>query len=264
MEKLRPLLIYKYFIAVVSVTIPFWVLGSITHVNGLPFNMQLNALLIFVLPIITSIFVYNIGGKSAVRQMWQACIPQRADFKVIAIAFISMPLLALLTFTVLRANGVIFDGFSVSLWQLPVYFLIYYIAAAFEEVGWTWLSTPSLLKKYGVISAGLIIGFVWSLIHVWPWFLQNGAHFMVGMGILSIQNRIIMTWMYSKSAAKLWPVIVYHAMINMTFTVFHFSSPFANPFLYSGVLILVAVCILILCLALKKRSIIKDSGTHIN
>ena len=60
---------------------------------------------------------------------------------------------------------------------------------------------------------------------------------MVGMIIMTIINRLIMTWLYLKRGNSLWLVIVYHAMINTTFTVVYSNSLYAHPFIYGLILV---------------------------
>ncbi|NIQ72935.1 MAG: CPBP family intramembrane metalloprotease [Candidatus Aminicenantes bacterium] len=52
-------------------------------------------------------------------------------------------------------------------------FVVFFIAAAGEELGWTALAQEKLQQQYGPLKAALIIGVLWSAWHVLPW-LQVG------------------------------------------------------------------------------------------
>jgi membrane protease YdiL (CAAX protease family) len=170
--------IFLYFGVLLAITIPFWILGSVTHIHGLPFNMQLNVLLVFAIPFVTLYFIARERGFASLRQVAIDCLPgHRASSLGIAVAFLTLPLVAVLTFFITHFF-VAFDGWSISFFLAPVYFVVYYIAAAFEEIGWTWYATPLLGKSMNVVSTGIIIGAVWATVHTLPWFQQGGPWFM--------------------------------------------------------------------------------------
>ncbi len=242
--------VYLYFISLLIVTIPFWILGSVTKIHGLPFDMQLNVLLVLAIPLVSSYFIVKTYGRAGLKQALREILPGRVRYQDTLIAFLTMPLVAMIAFLVLRAS-VPFDGWSISIGILPLYFVVYYIAAACEEMGWTWYATPLIARRHSILLTGIIIGVMWSLVHIWPWYQQSGLWFMVGMIIITIINRLIMTWLYLKRGKSLMLVIVYHAMINTTFTVFYANSPYANPFVYA--LMLVAL----IAIALTTHKIIK-------
>jgi uncharacterized protein len=228
--------IFLYFGVLLAITIPFWILGSVTHISGLPFDMQLNVLLVFAMPLVTLYFIARERGFASLRQVAIDCLPvRRASSLGLAVAFLSLPLAATLVFFITHFF-VAFDGWSISFLLAPVYFVVYYVAAAFEEIGWTWYATPLLGKSMNVVSTGIIIGVVWATIHTLPWFQQSGLWFMVGMIVFSVFSRIIMTWLYLKNGELLWLNIMYHAMINTTFTMFYSGSPYANPIIYAVIL----------------------------
>ncbi len=232
-----------YFATLLVVTIPFWVLGSATHIDGLPFDMQLNVLVILVLPLVTIYFIRRLY-RASLKRVFRDCLPSRqANTLGLAVAFLTMPLAGVVVF-VATQFFVGFDGWSVPLYLLPVYFSIYYLAAAFEEIGWTWFATPILSKKMGLVGTGIVIGGMWAAVHTWPWFQQNGWQFMFGMIMLSILCRIIMTWLYLKNGRQLWLNITFHAMINTTFTFFYHGSPYANPLAYVPVLFVITFIII--------------------
>lgn len=225
--------IFLYLGTLLAITIPFWLLGSATHIHGLPFNMQLNVLLVFAIPLVTTYFIVRAHGVTSLKRVAADCLPRRrASGLGLAVAFLSLPIVAVLVFFVVHFF-VAFDGWSISFYLVPVYFAVYYVAAAFEEIGWTWFATPILRKSMNVVNVGIVIGIVWAAVHTFPWYQQSGLWFMAGMIVFSILSRIIMTWLYLNNGRFLWLNIVYHAMINTTFTIFHPDSSYANPFFYA-------------------------------
>lgn len=249
--------VFWYLLVVLVVTIPFWVLGSITQIHGLPFNMQLNVLLIFALPVLALLFIAQIHGRAILPTVLRACLPKRTGLVAVSVAWLTMPLAGLLVSGALLLRGQSI-AVAVPFATLPLYFIGYYIAAAFEEIGWTWLVTPPLGERFGVLRAGVLIGCCWALVHLWPWFVVNGLAFTIGMALLSIINRVIMTWLFLWAGRNLWLNLVYHAMINTTLTLFQPGTPAANPLAY---------CVVILVLvggAFVVRNMLAVSARHVH
>jgi membrane protease YdiL (CAAX protease family) len=244
-----------YFMSIFAVTLPFWILGSVTRIHGLPFNMQLNVLAILVIPLVTMYFIAQSYGVSSLKQVARDCLPNLKTSRTgIMIALLTMPLVTVIV-TAINLPFAVFDGFAIPLYLLPVYFIVYYIAAILEEIGWTWYATPLFNERMGLVYVGIVIGIMWSAIHVWPWLEQNGLEFTIGMIVLSILNRVIMTWLYLKKGRILWLNIAFHAMINVSFTIFHHGSPYANPLIYASVLFIIIILVTKLNSQISSRTI---------
>lgn len=121
--------IVLYFLSLFIVTIPFWILGSVTKIHGLPFGIQLNVLIVLAIPLVTSYFIVNIYGWAGLKQALHDMLPGRVRYQDALIAFLTMPLVVMIAFLILRPS-VTFDVWLISLNTLPLYFVVYYIAAA--------------------------------------------------------------------------------------------------------------------------------------
>lgn len=234
-QYVSPRIATYYFLTLFCITIPFWILGSVTHINGLPFDMQLNVLLVFAVPAVTCFFIYHYLGKRRLIDSLKACLPSRTRPILFVATLLIMPVTAVAA-SFITSLYTAFDGWAIPIYAAPAYFLIYYIGAAFEEIGWTWLATPALLRHFHILTTGLTIGIVWAAIHTLPWYQQSGLAFMIGMIVLTIINRIVMTMLYVYSYGQTWLIICYHAMINTVFTVLPIASPYANPLLFAVIL----------------------------
>jgi len=59
-------------------------------------------------------------------------------------------------------------------------FIVFFVSALAEEIGWTGYATEPLMHRWGIVSASLLLGLVWSVWHFIP-LLQahlrrNGLH----------------------------------------------------------------------------------------
>ncbi len=99
-------------------------------------------------------------------------------------------------------------------------------AGFFEELGWTGFATPRLIRRYGVIAAGLLIGVLWGawhiLVNVWAGFQASDGitpriHlFAVLVSLLAgvlPAYRILMTWVYEQTGSLL-VVMLMHASLT--------------------------------------------------
>lgn len=89
---------------------------------------------------------------------------------------------------------------SVPIAQAPVMFVAFFAGAILEEVGWTgYYATKPLQIRYGVFSAGLVIGTVWAVWwHVVPWWSQHPTMVWVGAHSgCTIVLRVVMGWAYA-------------------------------------------------------------------
>ena len=99
------------------------------------------------------------------------------------------------------------------------------VAGIFEELGWSGFATPKLLRRYGVVRTGLLIGFIWSAWHllVSYWAIGNGylgtvsAPLFLIAGLFStlLVYRVLMVWVYQRTESL--PIaIMMHASLTAT------------------------------------------------
>lgn len=82
------------------------------------------------------------------------------------------------------------------------------LAGFFEEIGWSGFATPRLLKRHGVLTAGLILGVLWGMWHLLADYWGNagayGALYPL-RGLLWVVTltayRILMVWVYRKTTS---------------------------------------------------------------
>jgi len=95
-------------------------------------------------------------------------------------------------------------------------------AGFFEELGWTGFAIPRLRLRHGILSTGLIVGFLWG---AWHLLLFSGRGSPSGMPIalyLSVllfsflpPFRVLMVWLYDRTESLL-VVMIMHAGLSAT------------------------------------------------
>jgi uncharacterized protein len=94
------------------------------------------------------------------------------------------------------------------------------MAGIFEELGWTGFAIPRLRLRFGVLTTGLIVGFLWAAWHFLVNFWSSGSpsgtlslsllltSLIFSLGILPAY-RILMVWAYDRSGSLLVAMLMH-------------------------------------------------------
>jgi membrane protease YdiL (CAAX protease family) len=133
-------------------------------------------------------------------------------------------------------------------------------AGFFEELGWTGFAIPRLIRRYGVLRTGLIVGLLWSAWHVlvvvWGIGDRAGAIpvpvFIFVDGLAGLPAfRVLMVWVYDRTES-LFVAIVMHVSITAT-TLIQTPRTTGVPLLVYGLAFAAAVWLVIAALAAASR-----------
>jgi membrane protease YdiL (CAAX protease family) len=106
-----------------------------------------------------------------------------------------------------------------------------------EESGWRGFALPRLQARYPVIVAALIVGYLWSFLHLpfdfgegvsLTWILENRLLWTPLFGIL-------MTWIYNRTNGSLLAPVLFHSAMNAFGNNFSFTT--AGNIIYIGLAI---------------------------
>jgi membrane protease YdiL (CAAX protease family) len=98
-------------------------------------------------------------------------------------------------------------------------------AGVFEELGWTGFATPELRLRRGILSTGLIVGFLWGawhfLVNFWSSGTPSGAlssalllHSLIfSVGMLPAY-RVLMVWVHDRTGGSLLVAMLMHASLT--------------------------------------------------
>jgi uncharacterized protein len=94
------------------------------------------------------------------------------------------------------------------------------MAGFFEELGWTGFVIPKLRLRYGVLTTGLVVGFLWGAWHLLVNFWSSGSSsgtlsldlflhsFLFSVGVLPA-FRILMVWVYNHTESLLVAILMH-------------------------------------------------------
>ncbi len=91
--------------------------------------------------------------------------------------------------------------------------LMLFLAAMLEELGWRGYALPKLLAMHRPLTAALIIGVMWGLVHLallLPGMIHAGVSPLATM-IYLVSMSVLLTWLFVKSGGSVLLVTFFHA-----------------------------------------------------
>lgn len=238
------LLLYLALLFVLS--IPFWVIGG--RKLPLPMNLPASALM-FVNPVIAaSILTYRQLGLVDVK----ALLRRAFDYKRVAnpiwyvpILFLD-PLIKYLSYVIMRLTGAPLPEPNVPLILVPVFLVGFFLPALCEELGWTGFALDPLQRRWGALTAGILLGLVWAIWHAIPYVQTgNSVSWIVWHSLNTVALRVLIVWLYNNTGRSVFASILYHDVVNVSWSLFPNYGSHYNPFITSMLTCLTAVLVVI-------------------
>jgi membrane protease YdiL (CAAX protease family) len=136
---------------------------------------------------------------------------------------------------------------------VTVLFLGIILAPTFEELGWRGYGVDSLAKKgRSLFKSTLIFGLLWNLFHIPLFFINGYYHYeMLHANIIYALNFIVSVfamaflanWIYYKNNRSIPANIIFHAIMNLFFSLFQ-TEQFTKCII-TVILLLVSVIVLL-------------------
>ena len=105
---------------------------------------------------------------------------------------------------------------------IPLLFVLFFVLAIGEEVGWTGYATDPLLERWSALATGLILGLMAVLWHLVPLIKMGRTPIWIGWwAVWSVPLRVLFVWLYNNTGKSVFAAILLHAMVNLSN-----SSPF--------------------------------------
>ena len=176
-----------------------------------------------------------VSGKKGFPDLFSGLRRWRVGLRWYAVALLTAPLVFGIVHAALSLASPVFLPGLVTTSDKFSFLLMGMVAALFsvscEELGWTGFATPRLLRGYGVLSVGLIVGVLWAVWHlpflqVWPSFATAGdqpvgsflavSAFVLLVGQLPAY-RVLMVWVYGHTESLLLGILMHWGLTASTF-----------------------------------------------
>lgn len=228
---------------ILILSVPIYVWGVFYPIKGLPFGLPGTAVMIVIPALVASLMMLQESGRAAVTALWRRVFDiERVNSPGwMALAFLTMPAATSVAYFAMQAVGLpLPPNPTIDIAALPVAFIAYFAGAALEEVGWTGYCTEPLQARFGVPVAAMIIGGVWAAWHLIPWIVIQGhtASWAVGETALTVLMRVVMGYIYARGGKSLFLATLFHATINVSYSLFPNGGSHYDPTVVAIVLMI--------------------------
>ena len=239
-----------FFALAFALSIPFWVLGALNPIELLP-GLTISALGAFIPALAASVLVYKSDRLPGVLQF----LARAFDFKRVEnkswylVVILINPAIAVLAYGIMRAVGESLPNPAPLTLGIFLMFGVFFIAALGEEIGWSGYATEPLQRRWGTLTAGILLGLVWAAWHFVPLLQVNrSVEWIAWWSLGTVSLRTIMTWLYFHSGKSVFAAAVFHAMINLCWQLFPNNGSFYDPRVFG----LIALCFAIAVFATEQ------------
>ena len=212
----RPLL---FLSIVTALSIPFFVIGSVTDTVEIGALQLPVSAMMFVLPVaVAAAMVWQAAGQAGVGAFLRRAADRPAGpLRWYVIAALVIPVIAVCSHLVARWTGQVDRALPLSPAAAPVVLLVFAISATCEELGWTAYATDPLQRRFGEPATGLGLGVYWALWHLVP-LLQAGHQtwWILGWFCGTVAARVLIVTLHNRTGHGVSAAIVLHTMLNVT------------------------------------------------
>ncbi|MEM7086868.1 MAG: type II CAAX endopeptidase family protein [Bacteroidota bacterium] len=178
-------------------------------------------------PTISAIIVTKIAeGKEALKSLLRKYLIFKVNYKYYLFVLFVPVLLQIAGILLSKIFGYSLGEFNLASGlkgYIPYLLITIPFGPLAEELGWRGYLLPKLLKKFGVIKASLLVGFIWSLWHLAAFSFPGAAipaEFEVDLWSLSfyflqlIALSLIFTYVFLRTRGSVFIAIILHAAFN--------------------------------------------------
>jgi len=228
--------VLTYF--VLTVVITWGCMALAVYPNGFPITeeqLQTTGALVYVAMLVGPtgagiLLISFLDGRAGFRELLSRLVTWRVGIRWYAVALLTAPLLIT---TILLGLSLLSSEFQPAIFttdnKAPVVLAAVVAGLAvgfFEELGWTGFAVPRLRTHYGVLSTGLIVGFVWGAWHFLPFWESDTFSGAIPLFLLLLRlfswlppYRVLMVWVYDNTKSLFLSVLM-HASLMASLTIF--------------------------------------------
>lgn len=226
-------------------------MGSVAEQKlPLPFNLPVGALVLVCPMIAALILVYGQSGSDGTKQLLKRIIDYRKIRHKIWYApiFFLMPGIIVMEYGLMKLMGIPVPNFQFTVLMLPIFFVLFFIGAIGEEIGWTGYATDPLLDRCDALEASIILGLVWTVWHIVPWLqAHNTPIFVAGQCANTVVLRVLIVWLYNNARKSVFAAISFHAMVNISeLVLFPIYGSYFDPVIAFVIMLIAALIVVFL------------------
>jgi uncharacterized protein len=208
-----------FFLMVVALAAPVWLAGGALGVIG-SLRVPASDLILAFTPMAAALALtgWREGWARAAALLARAFdIRSVRPGRPLAAAVLLPPLIYLVSWGLMQQLGPDAPIATPNGLRLLLLFGLFLILAAGEEIGWMGYAFGPLQRRWGPLGASVLLAMPWWLGHL-PSMRAIGATSadMAWWLLGAFGLRIIMTWLYNRTGASLFAVVLFHALLNLS------------------------------------------------
>jgi hypothetical protein len=234
-----------FLLVVFVASAPLWVAAYfLDAARIIPVKLPFSALQ-FLCVLVAAIVTTRLAGGSVLELLRRGGDVGRIPELWRPVVFLLMPVTVFVSYLLTRWSGGLSETRATPLASLPAFVVVYGVSGYCEEIGWTAVMGDLLLKRYGVIRSGLLIGVTWAVWHLIP-FIQthNGWAWFFWQCMFSVVFRLILVQTYVLTGRSVFAAIALHASYNVAFSMLPYYGSTYNPMYMTFATLVLAVLIL--------------------
>ena len=211
-----------FFALVFALSFPFWLMGAATGLQLMP-GLSGSALMAFSPMAAALILVYRENRAAGVMEL----LARSLDFKRIKAKrwyvpiVLLMPGVSVVVYGLMHWMGMPLPAPQVSVVPALLMFLLFFVGALGEELGWSGYVLDPLQARWGALRAGVALGLVGIMWHLVPLLLLHRPPAWIAWWCLyAVAARILMVWLYNNTGKSVFAVALFHATLNLSYMLF--------------------------------------------
>ncbi len=250
-----------FFVLVFLLSAPFFWLAAVTRWQLMP-GLSVSVLAAFC-PMVAALLL--VGWERGSVGLWDL-LKRSFDFRRITDkrwylpVLLLMPAVSLVVYVLMRVLGLPLPALtgqvqSVSqvLSGLPItsvllMFAAFFVLALGEELGWSGYILDPLLKRWGALEAGFILGAVGVVWHLVPLLvvMHRPLTWIAWWCLYALAFRILVVWLFNNTSKSVFAVALFHATLNLSFVLFPVNGSHFDMRLAGLVMASVSVGVMVL------------------
>lgn len=235
-----------FFVLVFVFSIPFWLLANVFPLQLLP-GLPLSALGVFTPTLAAVVISARSNQPAAVSQLLARSFDfNRVRNKYWYLVFVLFnPAIAVFAYEAMQSAGIPIPPPSPLTYAIIPMFMIFFVAALGEEIGWTGFATDPLQRRWGTFWSGILLGLVWAVFHLVVLTQANRSlQWIAWWSLGTISLRTMMVWLFQHAGDSVFAAAIFHAMINLCWQIFPVNGSFYDPRFFSLATLCLALVII--------------------
>lgn len=246
----------KFFLLVYGLSIPFWIIDLMIdtkRTSSLNFSI-IDMITAFIPLIAACILIHKEEGRNGVYKLFKRIFDfDRITKKSWYLPIIFLPLFIyfLIYISIYLFGLPLANNLDIPFKSIPFLFVLFFIGAVCEEIGYMGYAIEPMQKKFGALGASILIGIPWAVWH-YPSIIQQGHNFywIAWATLGTVAVRILIVWIFSNTQKSLFACIMFHTMMNLGRPLFpkdEIHNPLVDyPYIHYSVIAVIALIVIFL------------------